>query len=636
MINNIYLKKLLKYENKFMNANNQIEKTRYVDKINILLYKINELNISYLSEKQIKIINSNKKNMLVIACPGSGKTHTLISRYIHLMVNDIYKPNQVLLITFTKKAGAEMIERLTSMTSNIMLPYYVGSLHGLGYKLLSKNYNSQSIILDDNDTKDLINNIIMQVITDNNIIQIMLKKFQSALDYACTNYPVDFSQALHKFNLLDYAEDFINIYKHYKKYKIKENLLDFNDLMIKLCEYLESENSIHFKNKIKYIFFDEYQDVNPIQNRILLLLSKYANIMVVGDDSQSIYSFRGSSINHILNYDKDFVDSKKYLLTDNYRSTNDIVELCQNIITNNTNKYDKQVISKNDKYDYFKPTIIEFYGRQKQYDWVVKDIINKKNNNINLSDIVILAKKNQSIDDIEILLNNNNISCVKNNNTSLLNKSYIKNIISLLQIKYSKNNLSILWKRILKLHGLEDKINDNYIENINNYLHLPNIDLLCNIFSSNENNVIDDIINYICKVSVESSLKSNMLDDINSFLSLIDKTSSETILQSINKLYLNHTDIVSDCDAIELSTIHGSKGLEWKYVYIIDMNSKDYPKSRALHDCEEERRLFYVASSRAKHHLYITYHVDNSEKINCSPFIKEINKELYDFNIYNS
>ena len=122
MINNIYLKKLLKYENKFMNANNQIEKTRYVDKINILLYKINELNISYLSEKQIKIINSNKKNMLVIACPGSGKTHTLISRYIHLMVNDIYKPNQVLLITFTKKAGAEMIERLTSMTSNIMLP----------------------------------------------------------------------------------------------------------------------------------------------------------------------------------------------------------------------------------------------------------------------------------------------------------------------------------------------------------------------------------------------------------------------------------------------------------------------------------------------------------------------------------
>jgi DNA helicase-2/ATP-dependent DNA helicase PcrA len=633
MINNIYLKKLLKYEKKFIDSTNNSEKQKYSEKINMLLYKINELNISYLNDKQIKIINSNKKNMLVIACPGSGKTHTLISRYIHLMVNDIYKPNQVLLITFTKKAGAEMIERLTSMTSNLMLPYYVGSLHGLGYKLLQNKKSKQCIILDDNDTKDLINNIITQVITDNNIIQIMLKKFQSALDYACTNHPIDFGPALNKFYLLDYADEFITIYKHYKKYKIKENLLDFNDLMIKLCEYLESENSIHFKNTIKYIFFDEYQDVNPIQNKILLLLSKYSNVMVVGDDSQSIYSFRGSSINHILNYDKDFCDSKKYLLTENYRSTNDIVELCQNIIINNTNKYDKQVISKNDKYDYFKPTVIEFCGRESQYEWIVKDIIEKKNNNINLSDIVILAKKNQSIDNIEILLNNNKLSCVKNNNTSLLNKPHIKNIISLFQIKYSKNNLSILWNRILKLHGLEDKINNDYIENIKNYIHLPNIDLLYNILISNNSQYnFDNIINYICKVSI---FNENILDDINKLLSLIDKTNNDTILQSINKLYLNFIDDSKDgctCDdSIELSTIHGSKGLEWKYVYIIDMNSKDYQKSKVIDECEEERRLFYVATSRAKHHLYITYHIDNNEKIYCSPFIKEINKELYEF-----
>jgi len=626
MINNIYFKKLLKYETKYFSSNDVEEKNIYKNKINLILEKINNYNLSFLSEEQTRIVNSNKKNMLVIACPGSGKTHTLISRYINLIVNEKYNPKEVLLITFTKKAGTEMTERLVNMTLNTMLPYYVGSLHGLGFKLLQ---NKNLIILDENDSKDLINNIIINKIKDNNIIQIMQKKFQAALDYASTTYPIDFISAINKYNLIDYQPEFYTIYNAYRKIKSKEMLLDFNDLMINLYEFLKSEHSVYFRQKIKYMFFDEYQDVNPIQNKILLLLSEYSNIMVVGDDSQSIYSFRGSSINHILNYDKDFNKSKKYLLVENYRSTPSIINLCQDIINNNTTKYDKKVISKKldlDKEEYHKPTIIEFIDRQKQYEWIVQDILNKINNQVDLSEIAILSKKNQSINDIEELLINNNISCIKNNNTSLLNKSYIRNIISLINLKNKNINTlqSILWKRILKLHNLENSISDNYLESLKSYFDLPNVKDLYNIIIDDECN-LDNIINYICSTNNQVNL-----DDINLFLSKINKTSYETILQSINSLYLNDS-YNCNTDSIELSTIHGSKGLEWKFVYLIDMNSKDYPKSKNENECEEERRLFYLASSRAKNHLYISYHKNETEKIYQSPYIKEINKDFFEY-----
>ena len=622
MINNIYLNKLIKYEKKIIDLDLSEDKIIYKNKIDLILEKINNYNLSYLSHEQNKIVNSSKKNILVIACPGSGKTHTIISRYINLIVNNIYNPKQVLLITFTKKAGLEMTKRLCNMTLNTILPYYVGTLHGLSFKLLQdKNF----IILDDNDSKELINNIIIETIKDNNIIDIMQKSFCSALDYSLTNYPIDFKPAIQKYKLNKYENEFNIIYKKYVKIKNKEMLLDFNDLMISLYEFLNSDKSNFFKEKIKYVFFDEYQDVNPIQNKILLLLSNKSDLMVVGDDSQSIYSFRGSSVNHILNYDNYFKKSKKFLLVENYRSTPNIINLCQDIISNNNIRYDKQVISKN-KDLIIKPTIIEFSDRETQYEWIIKDINDKINNNVDLSDIAILAKKNQSINNIEEYLIKNKIYCIKNNNLSLLNKSYIKNIITLINIK--NNNINtlqhILWKRILKIHNLDDKINNNYLENLKLYLDLPNVMNLYNILINDKFN-LDDVINYICSTDPQVNL-----DDINLFLSKINTESYETILQSVNSLYLNDSDDNSHKRniSVELSTIHGSKGLEWKYVYLIDMNSKDYPKSKIEIEYEEERRLLYVALSRAKHHLYISYHKNNNTYE--SPYIKEINKENYE------
>jgi superfamily I DNA/RNA helicase len=205
-------------------------------------------------------------------------------------------------------------------------------------------------------------------------------------------------------------------------------------------------------------------------------------------------------------------------------------------------------------------------------------------------------------------------------------KSYIRNIISLINLKNKNINTlqSILWKRILKLHNLENSISDNYLESLKSYFDLPNVKDLYNIIIDDECN-LDNIINYICSTNNQVNL-----DDINLFLSKINKTSYETILQSINSLYLNDS-YNCNTDSIELSTIHGSKGLEWKFVYLIDMNSKDYPKSKNENECEEERRLFYVASSRAKNHLYISYHKNETEKIYQSPYIKEINKDFFEY-----
>jgi DNA helicase-2/ATP-dependent DNA helicase PcrA len=229
--------------------------------------------------------------------------------------------------------------------------------------------------------------------------------------------------------------------------KTEENLIDFNDLMINLYKYLYSSKSKIFKQKIKYVFFDEYQDVNKIQNDILLKLSETCKIFLVGDDAQSIYSFRGSSIKFILNFEQIFNNKNKkiFLLEENYRSTEKIVNFCQNIINNNFNKINKNVISK--KKSDIKPFIYRFINKNEEYKWICEDIKNKINNGFEYNDIVILARKNNLLNEIELHLIYNNISNIKNINDSLLNKEHIKEfidyIISIInpESKYYSNDM---------------------------------------------------------------------------------------------------------------------------------------------------------------------------------------------------
>ena len=338
-----------------------------------------------ISNKQKEIIDYNdNEDILVIACPGSGKTHTIICKYIKIVTQNIYNPNEIILITFTKKAGNELLNRLSQFSIlNSKQPFYVGTIHGLAYKILKKYKNINCTILDDssNDYKNYIWNLVPLNQEWSSLIK---SKILLIIDQISNNYPIDLKKVLIKNNLEKYYNEFDKIYKSYQHKKLKEKVIDFNDLMIMFCNFLKSEESNEFKKCIKYIFFDEYQDINPIQNYILDALNKNSTLMLVGDDAQSIYSFRGSNIDFILNYKKTV-----FLLEENYRSTSGIVNFCQNIISLNTAQIKKNVSSSNIIDN--KPKLYQFENYLDLYTWLSKKII--KNTELqNLSDSVILSR----------------------------------------------------------------------------------------------------------------------------------------------------------------------------------------------------------------------------------------------------
>jgi len=658
-------KKLKKYQAKIYELEyNMIELERQSNEIDQKEI-IKQMN---LNEQQYDIVTTeqNKENILVLACPGSGKTHTLISRYINLVTNHYsginIEPDSIIMITFTKKAGMEMENRLKNIIPTKM-PHYVGSLHGFGYRILQRSFNINYTILDEKDSRQLLKEVVETTLSIDNInnddISIIKSKIGLVIDQASTNYPVNFKNIVNKLNLNNYLSIFKNIYKNYNSIKKKQNLVDFNDLMILFANFLKTKKAENFLKSIKYVFFDEYQDINPIQNFILSQFKENSNIMVVGDDAQSIYKFRGSDIKYIWNFNSEYIPNKTFYLESNYRSTKEIINLCQNIIKNNTNQFDKKVKAADMKSN-TKPHIIAFkdVNMVEQYKWIAEDIMKRHKTGIPYKNMVILARKNILLDKIEYHLLSHKIPTLKHLGLSLLDKNYIKDFLSFLVIIINKKS-SVHWKRIISLHSSIGIVKANEIIEFNSDIR-ESINILVeqsdfykkhlgefnNILKciDNENIIMSKIkiiilyLQNLWKIN-KSMYKTcdveKMVEDTKSLLNYISNKSS--LEEFVNDLYLNK-DIDQDFeDSVYLTTVHGAKGLEWDYVYIIDMDNKNFPAIMPkffideLDEMEEERRLFYVAASRAKTQLVITYNLDlHPERLTyMSPLLKEIDSTLY-------
>ncbi len=649
-LTNKYQKKIYSLQNDLINIEKEISKFSEKEIIHSLT----------LSDQQKKIVEAEYDNILVIACPGAGKTHTLISRYINMVVVKEVKPESVLLITFTNKAGQEMLKRMDEVIPN-KLPFYVGSLHGLSYRILQKYYNINYTVIDEQETRELIKNetnIFLSCLPTNDQldeedIKTIKTKICFIIDQVSTTYPLNFRPILKKLNLLKHMSTIQQIYKAYNKRKKQENYIDFNDLMIMFCDFLKNNKSEEFKNQIKYVFFDEYQDINPIQNYILAVFKNKSKIMVVGDDAQSIYSFRGSSVNFILDFPNNFTPNEKYLLVENYRSSPAIVNFCEEIIKKNTNQFKKEVKSIQtelgmlpDIHAFDKKITREFTTREDQYRWVINDIIDKYNSGVKLSEIVILARKNEILDKIEFELLTSKLPFVKQLGISLLDKTHIKDFLAFIVILNNKKS-SIHWKRVISLHkGWNINKASEFVE-----LNHHN-DILIKIKElSTTNHEMLTLISFINQVKhinkdlekakyVLSYLENlwfiknrNFESERRDILNLLFFLRNSSLTDFINDLYLNRNLEIEIDNKVFLSTVHGSKGLEWNYVYVIDVNNIDFPSIRTsffkdeLDDMEEERRLFYVACSRAKKYLTITYHVD--QNINMSPFLRELDNKLF-------
>ena len=634
-------KKIFKLENKLYIIEKEQSQCSYVDLLEQLT----------LSDQQKQVVFSEDPNILVIACPGSGKTHTLISRYIYLISQNKISNEETILITFTKKSGMEMEERLSRLVP-LSMPSYVGSLHGFCFRILQKYNNINYIVLDEKDSRALLREIIdNDNIIEDEVKSIIRSKIIYIVDHASTNYPFNLRKSCDFFGMKQYSKAITMYYKEYARKKKQMKLLDFTDLMVLFCDFLKTKKANDFLKEIKYIFFDEYQDVNPIQNYILKQF-KEAKTMVVGDDAQAIYKFRGSDVKYIWNFTKDFDKAKQFMLETNYRSTGEIINFCQAIIANNTKQFKKEV-QPFTKDKCLKPKIIAFASDKDQYLWVVKDIKEKISQGVKLKNMVILARKNQCLNRIELDLIGNNINVVKSLGVSLLNRTHVKDFLAFLTIIVNDKSF-IHWKRVLALHKKIGMIRANkiidmdspIIESINKFIiENPKLKIVLNPLLDFFENLrkIDDnkkkikfVIEYLENLWIlnkEYKIEEKILD-LQNLSSYLNNT---TINDFINDLYLNK-EIEGNLDnCLFLSTVHGAKGLEYDYTYIIDFNCNIFPSVRPkfyldeFDEMEEERRLFYVAASRAKTNLTITYSYDyNPSNFTCvSPFIREIDDSLY-------
>ena len=633
-----YNSKIFELQNQLLNIEELMTNSTYKEIMDTLT----------LNDQQLEVVNAENKFILTVAAPGSGKTHTLVSMYIKMVVEDKVDPENVLLITFTKKAGQEMCGRLSSLIPT-KLPTYVGSLHGLAYRVLQEYNNINYTILDEKETKDILKNLCNANFDEDDAnIGFLKSKISYIIDKSSSTYPFCTDEILKTLNLEKYKDKVNLVVDLFKQKKMKENLLDFNDLLIMFCEFLDSSNKFvkDYKKKIKVIFFDEYQDVNPIQHYILKKFKKHSRIMVVGDDAQSIYAFRGSSVNFILNFPQEFTPNKMYLLEKNYRSTTQIVTFFQNIIKKNTNQYLKDVVSVN-PHDGVKPTVISFADNKKRDQWIINDILKHKKNGVPMSKMVILARKNDSLDKIEIELVKQGITVIKHTGLSILDKPHVKDFLAFITILVNDKS-SLHWKRILafnlgvnaahefieKSSNIREsikKVKDTQVTYAN---YLKEVDALLDLCNNQRKDIEKGryILSFLEKMwATKNRFDSHLDDKVKDILNLLSYLANSNLQQFINELYLNQSIEVNLDNSIYLTTIHGSKGLEWDYVYLIDVDSENFPSYKQGNyldegeEIEEERRLFYVASSRAKHSLIITYF----DYLGMSQFIREVDKSLY-------
>ena len=645
-----------------------------------------------LNEAQKKAVLKIDGPSMVIAGAGSGKTRVLTYKIVHLIKNGI-DPFEILALTFTNKAAREMKFRISSMigdgeSKNI----WMGTFHSIFAKILrfeahKIGFTSDFTIYDIQDSERLISSIIKEMNLDKDSYRSKtIRNRISSLKNSFISVNAYFSNSdLTESDNLSRRPKTGEIYKEYTDRLIKSNSMDFDDLLLKTNELLNNfpEVLAKYQEKFKYILVDEYQDTNNSQYLIVKSLAdKYQNICVVGDDAQSIYSFRGANINNIINFRKDYDDVEVYRLEQNYRSTKYIVNAANSVIDNNKNKIHKEVWTDNE------------FGNKIQITSNPSDIaearlISQKILNLiklenNYQDFVILYRTNAQSRVIEDSLRNSSIPYKIYGGVSFYNRKEIKDVLAYLRLLVNDNDEESL-KRIINYppRGIgQVTINKIIVGSKNNNLSIYetirsakkiNLGLSNSAITKLENFIdqieafkiqngklsafdIADLVIRETKIidelrkdeSPESIVRvENIQELLNGIRDFIED--QKEIADSKNNLseFLSTVSLATDFDLdlnlsqdfVSLMSLHSSKGLEFKNVFIVGLEEDLFPSALSYNsreDLEEERRLFYVGITRAKKNLYISYANSRyrwGKLISCeeSRFIEEIDNDFIDF-----
>ena len=645
-----------------------------------------------LNEAQKKAVLKIDGPSMVIAGAGSGKTRVLTYKIVHLIKNGI-DPFEILALTFTNKAAREMKFRISSMigdgeSKNI----WMGTFHSIFAKILrfeahKIGFTSDFTIYDIQDSERLISSIIKEMNLDKDSYRSKtIRNRISSLKNSFISVNAYFSNSdLTESDNLSRRPKTGEIYKEYTDRLIKSNSMDFDDLLLKTNELLNNfpEVLAKYQEKFKYILVDEYQDTNNSQYLIVKSLAdKYQNICVVGDDAQSIYSFRGANINNIINFRKDYDDVEVYRLEQNYRSTKYIVNAANSVIDNNKNKIHKEVWTDNEFGNKIQITSNPSdIAEARLISQKILSLIKLENN---YQDFVILYRTNAQSRVIEDSLRNSSIPYKIYGGVSFYNRKEIKDVLAYLRLLVNDNDEESL-KRIINYppRGIgQVTINKIIVGSKNNNLSIYNtirsarkINLgLSNSAITKLENFIDqieafkiqngklsafDIADLVIREtkiidelrkdeSPESIVRvENIQELLNGIRDFIED--QKEIADSKNNLseFLSTVSLATDFDLdlnlsqdfVSLMSLHSSKGLEFKNVFIVGLEEDLFPSALSYNsreDLEEERRLFYVGITRAKKNLYISYANSRyrwGKLISCeeSRFIEEIDNDFIDF-----
>ena len=607
-----------------------------------------------LNPSQIQAIETINGPVLIMAGAGSGKTRVLTHRYAHLVKHHNVDVEQILAITFTNKAAEEMKSRISKLLNLKISPKWISTFHSLCVKILRIHgdkigYKSNFTIYDQSDS----NKVIRNCMSENNVDlkQYSPKRFQahiSNLKNSMTS-PGEALENAESFFEVKVAE----IYSNYEKKLIVANSMDFDDLLIKTVELLQTNESIlkFWSNKFQFIMVDEYQDTNFVQYKLVELLgSNNKNVCVVGDSDQSIYAFRGADIRNIIEFEKDFSNATIIQLDKNYRSSKKILNLANSVISNNPRKIEKNLWTDNE--DGLDISSFRFRSEKDEARWVaeeVKNLIDSSKEN----EVAIFYRTNSQSRLFEEELRMLNINYKVIGSVRFYDGKEIKDIISYLQFLVNDSD-TVAFERIVNVP--RRGIGESTVKKIRVYLNetgksifeaLESIEEIKNISPRIKGSLSEfkDLITELKSYSLQGPSKTiqKVLELTGYKMSLIKEGTLESQMRienieellnsafSFENLYeeeidepygilrdylesialFSETDKLEDADRVLLMTLHNAKGLEFPYVFMTGMEENLFPHERSSQgdnsEIEEERRLCYVGITRAEKKLYLTH-----------------------------
>lgn len=624
-----------------------------------------------LNTEQLEVVLHGEGPCLVLAGAGSGKTRTIVYRVAYLLEQGI-DPQNILLVTFTNKAAREMIDRVALITHGETRLPWSGTFHHIAYRILHQyaallGYHNNFTVLDSEDSLDL-----MKLCMKQEGIERKDRRFPSpAVVHSMVSYARNAERTIEDVldgehpQWLDLAETLGRIAEEYRKRKREANVMDFDDLLVGLHALLSKSEPVRKKlsAQFQYILVDEYQDTNKIQASIIrLLASTHRNVLVVGDDAQSIYSFRAADIQNILQFEKEYPEAKIFRLETNYRSTPDILAVANDVIAKNRAQYQKELKSVIDMF--VKPELHAFAESSEEAQFIAERILELREEGVPLNRMSVLFRAAFHSQALEMELVRRDIPYEYRGGIRFFERAHVKDVLAYLRVVSNKDD-QVAWSRVLNMQAGIGPVAAELIMKTLNHENIKTLEDISDILPSRATVGWNDFLQVWRKISesdgtpaglINAVLDSKYIDyleqeypdyrerieDIKQlgFFAEKQKDLSLFLAEASMQESYNAAQVRSaqfdDGEKLILSTVHQAKGLEWDAVFIINLAAGQFPNERAMKEdngVEEERRLLYVAITRAKKYLYLSYPLMgniSSYLQGPSMFVEEIDRDLID------